>query len=130
MTSEQVIGLANLVASDLGMRSLDEKTLLEDIQRNPAMPTILSDSSNQLWIDRYYVAYSSLQEQFVHYVYIAREHAKEELKDLSCDTAKTKDVEMVKDIVRQLTKALKTERPFYLDAAYRRRMERASLLEI
>ena len=130
MTSTQIVDLASLVASDLGMLGLDEKTLLEDIKRNPPMPTILSDTRNQMWVDRHYVAYSSVQEQLVHYMYIAKEHATEELRDLRNDGVGAIDHDLRKDIIRQLKRAQKAERPFYLRAAYRRKMERASLLEI
>ncbi len=130
MTSEQIVGLASLVAKDLGMRDVDETTLLDAIQRTPPMPTILSDSHNQLWVDRDYVAYSALDDSTVQYVYIAKKHAMEELRDLRNDGLGAIDQVLRQDIMRQLRRAVKADGPFYLRGTYRRRMEQASLLAI
>ncbi len=133
LNNEEIIGLASLVASDLGIKRLDESALLMNLEKNPVMPSIISDGCGQLWVDRYYVAYSLSEDTFVHYVYITPEHASEELKVLPKDIlkcAKPKEVEMLKDIARQLKNALKSGRPFYLTLEYRRRLEKTSIIEI
>lgn len=126
LSNEEIVRLASLVAGDIGMRGLDEQALMSSLEKSPVMPTIISDGNSQLWVDRYYVAHSSLDEEFVHYVYIAPEHAEEELKDIRIG----KESAMLEDITRQLRNALRTGRPFYLTLAYRRRMEQGSGLAI
>ena len=133
LSNEQIVKLASMVANDLGMKALDENALIKGLRKNPIMPTIIRDGHAQLWVDRYYIAYSLEDEKVVHYVYITPEHAKEELLDLAkriLKCAKSEEADMLRDIMRQLKNALRTERTFYIKSKYRRMMESTSILAI
>ena len=41
-------------------------------------PIILSNDIYQMWIDKYYIAYSELLSDKVKYVYLSKQHIKEE----------------------------------------------------
>ncbi|MCL5992916.1 MAG: hypothetical protein M1552_01915 [Firmicutes bacterium] len=128
---EEIVTLAKLVANDLGIESLNERRLLRDLRTSPPMPTIISSREAQLWVDRYYVAYSLKTEKFIHYVYISPEHAKEEMLDLPELILKCRNkeqVEMMRDIMQQLKKAVYRKK-YFLKQKYKRRMESGSAAE-
>jgi len=125
LSYEAIITLAKIVAEDLGMQPINEDRLLQELRAYPPMPVIIDSGDVQLWVDRYYVAYSLETEKFVHYVYIAPEHAKEELFDLPeliVNCRKTERVEMMRDIMHQLKKV--GDKKPYLTPKYKRMMEK------
>jgi len=126
-----IVTLAKIVAEDLGMQPINEKRLLKELRTSPPMPIIIDSGEVQLWVDRYYVAYSLETEKYVHYVYIAPEHAKEELFDLPELILKCRHkerVDMMRDIMQQLKKAV-DKKPYYLSLKYKLLMEKASAVE-
>lgn len=130
LSYEAIVALAKIVAEDLGMQPINEGRLLQELRAYPPMPVIIDNGDVQLWVDRYDVAYSLETEKFVHYVYIAPEHAKEELPDLPELIVKCKNkerVEMMRDIMHQLKKAV--DKKPYLTPKYKRMMEQASAVE-
>jgi hypothetical protein len=132
LSYEAIVTLSKMVAEDLGMHPINEGRLLKDLRTNPPMPAILDSGEVQLWVDRYYVAYSLENEKFIHYVYVAPEHAKEELPDLPELILKCRNkdqADMMRDIMQQLKKAV-DKKPYYLTLKYKRRMEKASVVEI
>ena len=117
---EAIVTLAKLVANDLGMQPINERCLLRDLRTNPPMPTIIDSGEVQLWVDRYYVAYSLKTEKFIHYVYISPEHADEELPDLPELILKCRNkeqVEMMRDVMQQLKRAI-NRKTYYLTQKY------------
>lgn len=111
------------------MRSIEEEGLRKNLTGNPALPTIFDDNGLQVWVDRYYLAYSAYDDPLVHYVYIAREHAREELVDLPQRIVQGDVAPMLRDIARQLKRALRRGTPDYLLPRYRRRMGKAATVK-
>jgi hypothetical protein len=74
----EVVRLAQEVLNCFGFRQLDEKMLLSEFRKVIPMPLILSTEIMQIWIDKYYIAYSCFDVDAVCYVYIAEKHISEE----------------------------------------------------
>ncbi len=124
---EQIIELANMVAADINIPHIPEDQLRNHLSENPPMPKLIQNSAAQLWIDRYYIAFSLMEESCAHYIYIAEQHAREELQDMSARIRKAADeVErsFLKNIRYQLKKAEKISPNYYIRNDYLKRLKR------
>ncbi|MCK9479284.1 MAG: hypothetical protein M0R40_07275 [Firmicutes bacterium] len=73
-----VIDLCRETGENLNITIPDDETILKEFSLQIPLPFILKNDELQLWIDRYYIAYSRYDETAVHYVYVSKLHINEE----------------------------------------------------
>jgi hypothetical protein len=66
------------MARKLHMRVPSADELLKNMNRHNSLPQQFRDTGSQLWVDKYYLAYSRWDDPDVHYVYLTAEHIEEE----------------------------------------------------
>jgi len=110
MNANRVLMLAEIVAAELGLKLTDKMNILKGLKAKFPIPLILSQNGYRVWLDRYYIAYSKNDEWFVHYIYISREHTREELsavlKMLDVET-NLLELKMLNNIRAQLANAVR-----------------------
>ena len=81
MTNKEVAKVAKQVAKNLGMKIPPEFYIVKKFEYIYPVPMIYSNDMYQLWVDRYYIAYSRYDEVDVHYIYLKKNHIWEERKN-------------------------------------------------
>jgi hypothetical protein len=132
LTQSQIITLATMVAEDVGI-TINRSAIRIILTASPSMPAIFRSDAVQLWVDRYYIAYSYEDEIPVHYVFINEKHAREELVGvtarLSHSCIKLEQL-FLTDIQRQLRLALLEAKTDYVREDYWNRMKGSDRLAI
>ena len=83
MTDARILNLAREVAGNLGIAVKNPQRILLNMRpKSIPITTILCNKNHTLWIDKYYIAYSKTGNLDVRYVYITRNHIKEELPEI------------------------------------------------
>ncbi|MEA4969929.1 MAG: hypothetical protein VB051_05275 [Candidatus Pelethousia sp.] len=78
LSAVEVAALAAKVAKSLRLRIPPQAEVAEMLKRRGGLPQFYSDGTLQLWVDKYYIAHSSIDEPYVHYVYLTDRHIDEE----------------------------------------------------
>lgn len=126
LTYDQIIELANMVAADINIPHIPEDQLRNHLFANPPMPKVIQTFEAQLWVDRYYIAFSLTNEPYVHYIYITAKHAREELQDMTARIRRAVDLSecsFLKNIRNQLHKAERVSPDYYIRQDYRKRLK-------
>ncbi len=69
---------AEKAAQKFGITLPEIKLLLKYINQLVPKTMLIENEEMQLWIDKYYIAYSRYDEEEVHYVYLTKTHIREE----------------------------------------------------
>ena len=77
----EVAGIAMQLAGKLGVRIPSRNYLLSEFTQEYPLPAVIDSNGYRVWLDRYYIAYLSPEDEIVHYVYVAKEHILEEYGD-------------------------------------------------
>jgi hypothetical protein len=80
MNSDEIMSLAAFIAEKLHIKIKNKEQIEKELSKSKGETTILTNEHFTLWIDRYYIAYSSDLEPQVYYAYLTKEHIKEELR--------------------------------------------------
>lgn len=83
MDINEIIECASAVAKILGFRVCDKKMLRKNLKKRIPVTTFFYNKEFILWVDRYFIAYSSKGYLDVWYIYITKEHIREELREIS-----------------------------------------------
>ena len=75
----KILEMAGALLKKLGIENVD---VMEELIRNPILPMILFKGGFQIWLDNDFFAYSSMDENEVHYVFANKKHINGELKDI------------------------------------------------
>ncbi len=67
-------------AQKLGVSIPAPKDILRQMNLKIPQPILAENSRCQLWIDKFYIAYSGCDEKIIHYVYLTKEHICEEFE--------------------------------------------------
>lgn len=105
LPDESVVALAREVLEHFGFKPMDEEWMLSRFKRPIPTPIMLNNSIVQLWIDKYYIAFSYLDEEDIHYVYIAEKHIEEE----ECSYANPKNGKRLHQSIRNDFKLAKSQ---------------------
>jgi hypothetical protein len=82
MNSNEIMSLATIIAEKLHIKIKNKEKIEKELSKSDGEITILMSEHFTLWIDRYYIAYSSDLEPQVYYAYLTMEHIKEELRHI------------------------------------------------
>jgi hypothetical protein len=74
----EVIDIAKKVAGALKIKLPSDNELLARFNIPIPLPLMLKNDIVQLWVDKYYIAYSFHDEDEVNYCYITKHHIREE----------------------------------------------------
>lgn len=113
MRTDHVLDVAVEAASRLGLRVNDPLKILEKMNEPIPAATILYDSDHMLWIDRHYIACGERDGRDVDYIYLARQHIREELPEILqlCENcAALEDYEFFTGLAEQMRAAQKAMR--------------------
>ncbi len=115
-----LIEYAQKTAQKIRMTVPATKLLLKYINQMVPKTTLIENEEMLLWIDKYYIAYSRYGEKKTHYVYLTREHIREESKSyMKARKDRKSQVRMPNTIKSNFIKALydmrKTKLKYYLD---------------
>ncbi len=77
-----LISYAVKVAQKLGLSIPDPNYILSQMNLKIPQPIIVDNGTYQMWIDKYYIAYSKCDSPQVKYIYITKEHIKEECESM------------------------------------------------
>lgn len=80
LTNEQVYKLMMLTLDRFGIAHPQRVDLLPLFREHIPIPMILETDEITVWLDKEYIAYSSIHEHIVHYVYMTRKHIAEEYR--------------------------------------------------
>jgi hypothetical protein len=102
-----VVEMAMMTAAKLNIKIPSEKTLLRQLFKRKFIPQIYSNGITELWVDRWYIAFSNINEDEVHYVYLTLRHIYEEYKSfMQASKARKKQIKLPQQIDIAFRKAL------------------------
>lgn len=118
-----IVKYAQRTAFKLGIPMPEILYLREKMSLTVPQPVILSNSKYQLWIDRYYIAYSEIDEDSIMYVYLSKHHINEEIHNFIIAAKKWNVKASLPDsICVPFTKALKymnsSNTDYFIDRAF------------
>ena len=132
-SNPEIIKLSIRVADTLGIKLPDEDYLMQKLNLQNPVATIVKENNYSLWIDRYYVAYSHEDEVDIHYVYLTRHHISEECnsyQEASLD--RNNDIRLPKQIEKQFRNALmqmkKQQQKTYVPKKYQDKIKHMAVL--
>lgn len=73
-----VMELCHEAGENLNITVPDDETLFKQFSLQIPLPFMLKNDELQLWLDRYYIAYSRYDETAIRYVYVSKYHINEE----------------------------------------------------
>jgi hypothetical protein len=109
LSAIEVAALAAKVAEHLRLRIPPQAEVAGMLKKRGGLPQFYSDGTLQLWVDKFYIAHSSIDEPHVHYVYLTDRHINEEHQSFQAARVSRKNrVAIPPHIEAQFGKALKT----------------------
>lgn len=78
LSAVEVAALAAKVAKHLRLRIPPQAEVAGMLKKRGGLPQFYSDGTLQLWVDKLYIAHSSIHDSHVHYVYLTDRHIDEE----------------------------------------------------
>lgn len=73
-----VMELCREAGENLNITVPDDETLFKQFSLKIPLPFMLKNDEMQLWLDRYYIAFSRYREATIHYAYVSKYHINEE----------------------------------------------------
>ena len=78
LTLRYVLRIARELADILNISLPNLNYILKQMGLVVPMPVCVENDEYQIWLTSHYIAYSSLKDKEIHYVYITKHHIKEE----------------------------------------------------
>lgn len=80
MNNNEIFDFAVSITEQLHIKITDKKKLQQELSKSKGETIILRSKDFIVWIDKYYIAYSSMFEPYVYYAYLTKKQIKEEFK--------------------------------------------------
>lgn len=107
ISKHDVVEMAMMAATKLNIKIPSEKTLLRQLFKKKFIPQIYSNGITKLWVDRWYIAFSNINEDEVHYIYLTQRHIFEEYTSfMQASRARKKQIQLPQQIDIVFKKAL------------------------
>ena len=118
-----VVKYAQKAALKLGIKLPEPMLLFDKMSLAIPQPIILCNGEFQLWVDRYYIAYSRFDEDSISYVYLSKHHIKEEVNSFQIAARKSgMKVDLPNSIrnpfIRSLEYMKSSDTDYYIDRAF------------
>lgn len=108
LPAHEIAALAIRVASTVQVKAPSEAELCLALMKRGTPAQLISDSYTQLWVDMLYIAYSTIDDPMVHYVYITDRHIAEEYQSyLAARKTRKNEVFLPESINQQFGDALR-----------------------
>ncbi len=108
LSAIEVAALAAKVSKRIRLRIPPQAQVAGMLKKRGGLPQFYSDGTLQLWVDKFYIAYSSIDEPHVHYVYLTDRHINEERLSFQAARASRKNhVAIPPHTEAQFSKALR-----------------------
>lgn len=108
LKKSEIINIASNIAEKIGIKLPPHEDIIRQISSKKSLTLLLQNYTHQMWIDKYYIAYSALAEKKIHYAYLTHQHIAEEYKSYSdARTSHGNNVELPVGIKHTFKMALK-----------------------
>lgn len=109
LTAIEVSALAVKTAKQIHLRIPPQAEVVGLLEQRESLPQFYSDGTLQLWVDKCYIAHSSVDAPHVHYIYLTARHINEERYSFrQARKERNNRVAIPRNIEKQFNEALDT----------------------
>lgn len=107
LSAGDVAELTQRIAERIRIKAPSAKEIATELSKKGSPPQYISDGYKQLWIEKLYIAYSTIDDPLVYYAYVTDKHIFEEDQSYQNASYKRKNfVDLPRDISDQFKFAL------------------------
>jgi uncharacterized protein YfaT (DUF1175 family) len=127
ITILEVIDIAEEVALKINIIISSKDIILKHINKALPVPMLFNNDNYQMWVDKYYIAYSNSNETKIHYVYLTKKHISEEYYSYN-EVRRKRGIEsyLPQDIndtfIQAINKMSFTDKNYYISKEFQKRI--------